>query len=84
MTFDFWHEKYKPINNPFVEGFTEVFETYGEECDFVHDHDVHNIWTVIEGDDDLHIVSGLHLVNRLNYIITENKWKKYTSLKYDF
>ena len=67
---DAWEAKYKPITNHF-DG-TDKFETYGEELDFVRAQDPRCIWTLVDGDDgNLYIVDGYHLVNRINYFITE-------------
>ena len=65
-----WDAKYKPVTNHF-DG-TDKFETYGEELDFVRAQDPRCIWTLVDGDDgNLYIVDGYHLVNRINYFITE-------------
>lgn len=67
---DTWEAKYKPVTNHF-DG-TDKFETYGEELDFVRAQDPRCIWTLVDGDDgNLYIVDGYHLVNRINYFITE-------------
>jgi hypothetical protein len=67
---DAWEAKYKPVTNHF-DG-TDKFETYGEELDFVRAQDPRCIWTLVDGDDgNLYIVDGYHLVNRINYFITE-------------
>lgn len=48
-----------------------LFETFGEELEFVRQQDPRTIWTVVDGeDDDLHVLSGYHLVNRIGYLIT--------------
>ena len=50
----------------------DKFETYGAELEFVRAQDPRNIWTLVDGDDgNLYIVSGYHLVNRINYFVTE-------------
>lgn len=71
---DAWEEKYQPLKNHIDnDGFWEndKFETYGEELDFVRAQDPSYIWTLVEGDDgNLYIVNGYHLVNRLNYFVT--------------
>lgn len=67
---DAWEAKYKPITNHF-DG-SDKFETYGDELQFVLAQDPRCIWTLVDGDDgNLYIVDGYHLVNRLNYFITE-------------
>ena len=67
---DAWEAKYRPIKNHFTDD--EKFETYGEELDFVCASDPRCIWTLIDGDDgNLYITNGYHLVNRINYFVTE-------------
>jgi hypothetical protein len=48
-----------------------LFETYGEELAFVRSQDPRTVWTLIDGDDgNLWVVSGLHFVNRIGYLIS--------------
>lgn len=48
-----------------------LFETYGDEFDFVRRYDPQRVWTLIDGDDgDLYVVSGLHRVNRVGYLLS--------------
>ena len=68
MNYEQWEEKYKPINNPFTEN--NLFETFGEECDFVERVNPLNVWTLVDGEDGTYIVEGLHSVNRVGYFIT--------------
>ena len=78
---DAWEEKYQPIKNTFTqkqdgEFVEDKFETYGEELEYVltiANSEPARVWTLVEGDDgNLHIVSGYHMVNRLNYFVTKN------------
>jgi hypothetical protein len=72
---DEWAEKYKPIKNPFRHDQEEVmFETYGEELDFVRNRGNEYIWTWSQGDQCDIISAGYHFVNRLGYYITEVPW----------
>ena len=72
-----WEAKYRPIKNQYTqkqegEFVEDKFETYGEELDFVRAQDPRCIWTLVDGDDgNLYIVDGYHLVNRINYFVTE-------------
>ena len=57
-----------------------LFETYGEERDFVNDAVLgtmkkKHLWTIIEGDDGntLYYVSGYHVVNRMGFFFTEEE-----------
>jgi hypothetical protein len=48
-----------------------LFETFGEELDFVRRQDPATVWTVFDGEDgDLYIVSGFHFVNRIGYRVS--------------
>jgi hypothetical protein len=48
-----------------------LFETYGEELEFVRQQDPLTVWTFVDGDDgDQYLVSGYHLVNRIGYLIS--------------
>ena len=67
-----WCEKYQPIQNHITQNGDDKFETYGEELDFVRAQNPQCIWTLVDGDDgNLYIVNGYHLVNRINYFVTE-------------
>lgn len=51
-----------------------LFETYGDEFDFVRRFDPLRVWTLIDGDDgDLYVVSGLHRVNRVGYLLSRDQ-----------
>ncbi len=48
-----------------------LFETHGEEFAFVKRYDPRKIWTLVDGDDgDMYLISGLHLVNRVGYLLS--------------
>jgi hypothetical protein len=48
-----------------------LFETYGEELDFVRRQDPATVWTLVDGDDgDLYLLSGYHFVNRIGYLLS--------------
>jgi hypothetical protein len=79
MTYEEWFAKYRPIKNPM--GMTEaldgcMFETYGDELDFVRNHNFYNVWTLCEGDKGLYIGNGYRMANRLGYLLTLRQWKK--------
>lgn len=47
-----------------------LFETYGEELEFVKCQDPHRVWTLVDGDDgELYVVSGPRVVNRIGYLV---------------
>lgn len=40
-------------------------------------HDAHHVFTIVEGDDDhLYAVEGIHYVNRVGYLLTEEAWEQ--------
>jgi len=48
-----------------------LFETYGEELEFVRQQDPSSVWTLVDGDDgDQYLVSGYHFVNRIGYLVS--------------
>jgi hypothetical protein len=48
-----------------------LFETHGEEFAFVKRQDPRTVWTLLDGDDgDMFVVNGLHLVNRVGYLLS--------------
>jgi hypothetical protein len=71
-----WEDKFKPIHNHFSNDPDQnMFETYGEEVEYVIKQDSKHIWTWIQGDMSDLIVAGYHYVNRLGYYITEVPWE---------
>lgn len=74
MDFDEWVQTYKPITNHLdinssFDGL--MFETYGEEVEFVKTQDPNKIWMYGDGDNGSYIWSGWGFVNRIGYFITE-------------
>ena len=48
-----------------------LFETYGEELEFVRRQDPTHVWTFLDGDEDgQYLASGFHFVNRIGYLIS--------------
>jgi len=79
MTEDDFDEQYPLITNhinpnaswAFGDGPGCLFETYGEELDFVRSQDPSTVWTLVDGDDGNQcVISGYHLVNRIGYLIS--------------
>jgi hypothetical protein len=76
MNYEQWEETYKPKMNHLVppEDGQQTFETYGIELGYVlgvADTQPNRVWTVVDGEGGTYIVNGYHLVNRINYYITE-------------
>ena len=79
ITEDQFHEQYQLRPNhinagagwTIGEGGGCLFETYSPEFDFVRRYDLTKVWTLVDGDDgDMYLVSGLHYVNRVGYLIS--------------
>ena len=70
-----WEDKFKPIHNQFRKDPDEImFETYGEEVEFVANYDNKYVWTHLQGDMSDLVCAGYHYVNRMGYYITEVPW----------
>ncbi len=75
VTYSDWENTYKPINNHITEE-GNSFETYGDEVNFVCSQDNYNVWTEMDGDNGVYLVNGYHMVNRINYYVTEVPWQE--------
>ncbi len=80
MSFDEWVKEYKPIYNHIDKNasFQDesdnglMFETYGDEVEFVKSQSPDKIWMYGDGDDGgSYIWNGWHIVNRIGYFVTE-------------
>ncbi len=85
MTMDEWEATYKPIKNHIdtnasFDGL--MFETYGEEVEFVKAQDENRIWMYGDGDDGgSYLWSGWGFVNRIGYFITEVPFPDNTTIQ---
>lgn len=78
LTEDEWFEQFKPIPNHLDENasFSDgengyMFETYGDELEFVKAQKPNRIWTYGDGDDgNTYIWSGWSYINRIGYFVT--------------
>ena len=71
-----WENKYKPIKNHLVnDPDQELFETYGEEVEYVDSVEPNRVWTYVQGDSSMIITAGFVYINRIGYYITENPWE---------
>lgn len=79
LSYDDFLEKYTLVNNHFCRTAAHdgcMFETFGEELDFVREQNPKRVWTLIDNNDGWYGVSaGLHFVNRIGYLITEEEWQ---------
>ena len=75
MTEEEWFNTYKPIKNHIDENSSfdgHMFETYGDEVEFVKTQSPDKIWMFGDGDDGgMYIWSGWGFVNRIGYFVTE-------------
>ena len=80
MTEDEWLETYKPKTNHLDSNASwngTMFETYGEEVEFVQSTPDNFVWTLLEGDEGQTLISnGYSFVNRLGYFICEVPWNE--------
>ena len=85
MTEDEWYETYKPIKNGIDSTSSwndHMFETYGDDVDFVNNQPYENIWTWVSGDDGgTYLVSGRYYINRIGYFVTEVPFPDNTTIQ---
>jgi hypothetical protein len=75
ITWKEFEEKYKPKPNHITKDPDQkMFETYGEEVDFVCKQDNKYVWTWVQGDSSDLVMAGYHYVNRLGYYVCEVPW----------
>jgi hypothetical protein len=79
MTEDEFDDRYKLVPNhlnpnagwAYGDSNSCLFETFGEELDYVRTQDPRTIWTLVDGSDgDLYLQSGYHFVNRIGYLLS--------------
>jgi hypothetical protein len=61
----------------FDEQFTVVLGADGESVrdDYKGiDPNSKNLWTIVDADGSLYAVSGVHFINRIGYLVTEEAW----------
>ncbi len=62
-----------------------LFETYGEEYEFIKSHDQSRVWTLVDNNDGtMNIISGLRWINRLGYLITQKPWPAGATVEVSF
>jgi hypothetical protein len=71
-SYNTFEKRYQPS---IKEDGTILFETYGHDLEEVINTNYDHIWTLLDCDGKLRISAGYHLVNRMNYIITQKPWK---------
>lgn len=98
LTEEQFYEKYELIENNLEDNASFdgcLFETYGDELLVVQQMAKENrVITIIEGDEEIenefgeptlnmYYVSGMHLVNRIGYLITKEPIKEEFQVKLD-
>ena len=85
LTEDEWIATYKPIKNHLDTNASfngEMFETYGQEVEFVKQQNPNTIWMYGDGDDGGgYVWSGWGFVNRIGYFITEVPFPDNTTIQ---
>jgi hypothetical protein len=73
LTWKEFEEQFKPIKNHFSsDPDQQMFETYGEEVEFVISKVEENkVWTWADGDYCSYVSNGYHYVNRIGYYVCE-------------
>lgn len=82
-TEDQWDEKFlnSIVTNPFEDDASwngGLFETYGEQLKHVQSvamQTPNKVWTLIDGDEGMYVVTGYHYVNAFGYLITDLEWE---------
>lgn len=85
VTLEQWEEQYRLVPNtfdPHASWDGAMFETYGEELEYVQALiPTNRVWTYCDGDEgELLIVSGYSYVNRIGYFVTEEPWTDHTTV----
>jgi hypothetical protein len=75
MTEDEFYSKFEMVENHLDEDAELdgcMFETYGEELEYIKSLDgTKRVWTFLEGDEgNQYFMTGMRLVNRIGYFIT--------------
>lgn len=84
QTIDDFFDKYTPVTNKIEDrgwgedGKSQMFETFGPELEFVQKQADETVWTLLDTDEGQAICAGFHFVNRIGYVITEQRWKDST------
>lgn len=77
MNYETWEKVYSPQLNTLDSHAAYaglMFETYGEELDYVYSQDPKKVWTLRDGEGVTTITAGAGLVNRLGFFVTDNSW----------
>ena len=70
-----WEARFKPKQNHFRDHEERMFETYGEEWEYIQSLDPKYVWTNVQGDMSDLLIPGVAYVNRLCYYVCEIPWE---------
>lgn len=77
MTFFEWEQKYQPVKNhidPNSSFDGVMFETFGDELDFVLKQPADRVWTWVDDGEFSTITNGILLVDRQGYFIASKQY----------
>ena len=82
LTEDEFEAKFKPVENLEQDQGTYQFDAYDEKdsgfLQFMATNYPAHVWTRIDGDDGrLYTINGWHIVDRIDYLVTEVPWQKH-------
>jgi len=82
LTEDAFDKRFKPLENVEQGQGIYQFDAYDEKdrgfLQFMANSYPSHIWTRIDGDDGcVYAINGWHIVNRIDYLITEVPWQKH-------
>ena len=88
LTEDQFDSQYELLQNHLREDASyngELFETFGEEFEFVREMAKQNrVITILDGDDgDIFYSSGMHFVNRIGYLVATKPLTQEFEVKLD-
>lgn len=55
-----------------------MYETFGDELEFIKRQPANRVWTILDAEGELYIVAGIHIVNRMGYLVTDKEWENET------
>ena len=71
---DSFYEEYTLIKNDIADNAAldgDMFETYGQELEFVKNQDSKHVWTYLNTEIGVMIKNGIHDVNPIGFIVTK-------------
>jgi hypothetical protein len=81
LTEDEWDDAYGPIPNPVDESMIWDYSDPAQMA-LLRTYPEDRLWTFVDVDDGQAIVTGLHMVNRVGYVVTERPWTDHDTYAY--